>query len=253
MNKRLIVWVGLIGLLSGIPARGTDCNLNDVSVVPLSGNAQYDGARVKVVNTGACRYKVHVQARGHNPPYAAHQDCPSCCPSNGNDPGTMCDCMLDHTVEVGPYATVYTGGCVHRRCGGCGTDDNNVCDRGFCSQSTTVECSTSLNCPNHANGEICNWPCIELSITEAAIVCYSGGGQAWSSEVYFPLDVCGDPELVPRQPCASCMPAWGVRSALGCQPLGPSPSCIVDDTNGSVMVPAPTHNFWCMPFQRPGE
>ena len=99
------------------------------------------------------------------------------------------------------------------------------------------------------NATLCDGPCTEAYITDAAITCVSNDGIHWSVGVDYPMDVCAG--CTPRRPCATCMPAWGQLQGNDCVPFDDTPACMVDDTNGPTVFYPPQFNLGCVPPQGP--
>ena len=204
-------------LVSPLDLRATECRLDLVEVSPVSFRG-FICMKFKVVNKGNCYYKVLVSGRAHNPPSGVEY----CNCNSSGDPGQMCDCKVtDQMVQVGPYETVTRGSAGRLR----------VCN---------------------PNSTLCDGPCTEAYITDARITCVSADGIRWSSGVDYPMDVCAG-ECTPRRPCATCMPAWGQpeQYGYGCVPFGDTPACMVDYSNGPVIVSPPQFDLHCVPPQSP--
>lgn len=231
-----------------VAATPTSCQLDKVRIYPVSQKASFVSAKTRIENDDDCWYRVEFSGRAHNPPDALNLECPGC---SASPPGRKCDCTFSDTLDVPPHSTVTSAGCRDRVCTGCpsGVNCANVCDNGVCTLLTSKVCqhdSVCLNDDTHHEGT-CHYPCLEVYLTEATILCASFNGNSWGL-VPGPMSVSTIyAEELPRRPCAEFMPAQGsVAGSDACTELEPKPGCMVDNTNGPVVVtPQFGHGIFC--------
>lgn len=222
----------------------SSCRLDRLKIYPVSKKSSILSLKIRIVNDDDCWYRVSFSGRAHNPPDALHQECPNCCTTS--PVGKMCDCTFSDIVDVSPHHTIQVQpGCRNRVCGGCGENASAThCDDGYCTLAPQKTCGNDSAC---GQGEgTCHHPCLEVYLTEAVIQCASFNGNSYG---LVPGGMSVSTVCSPRRPCSEFMPAQGSPLNDTCTELTPAPGCMVDDTNGPVIVIPQFGHSACVPVE----